>query len=338
MKRTSPGARFVRSAARSPAFSRTGPDVTRICACISRAMMCASVVFPSPGGPDRRTWSSGSCRWRAACRKTPSVSLSFGCPMNSGERARPERDLGVGLLRLEDAREDPFVHRRRLWPTSAGLPRQRLQGGREDLVEVGGADGAGGALDGLLGLERPCSRGSGAPRPRRPRRRSSRPRRPAQSRGRSPRASPSARGRAARRASCRRPGSSREAVRSATTIAPTSSGSGRPDRTVSATFGPIPETERSRSKTTFSSRVAKPKSWSASSRTCVWTWRTAFSPAGGSAENVPSGIASSYPTPCDVEDHPVRPQVEERPREARDHAAMLRRAVRARPSARGVPC
>ena len=62
---------------------------------------------------------------------------------------------------------------------------------------------------------------------------------------------------------------------------------------MSATFGPIPETEMRRSKTYFSCGVAKPKSWSASSRTCVWTWRTAFSPTGGSAENVPSGIARS---------------------------------------------
>jgi hypothetical protein len=45
---------------------------------ISRAMMWASVVLPRPGGPKRRTWSSGSFRLRAAVRKTPSVSRSFG--------------------------------------------------------------------------------------------------------------------------------------------------------------------------------------------------------------------------------------------------------------------
>src|SRR5512140_2267392 len=80
-------------------------------------------------------------------------------------------------------------------------------------------------------------------------------------------------------------------------IARTRSGSGRPESTVSATFGPTPETEIRRSKTYFSCVVAKPKSWSASSRTCMCTWTEAFSPAGGSAENVPRGIARPYPTP-----------------------------------------
>src|SRR5512141_223329 len=146
MKRTSPGARFVRSAARSPAFSRTGPDVTRICACISRAMMWASVVLPRPGGPDRRTWSSGSWRCRAACRKTPSVSLSFGCPMNSG-RAR-------GLSVISGSASSVWRTPERIRSSMPRLSGQRLQRGRQDLVEVGDAHGAHGALDGLFGLER----------------------------------------------------------------------------------------------------------------------------------------------------------------------------------------
>ena len=54
-------------------------------------------------------------------------------------------------------------------------------------------------------------------------------------------------------------------------IARTRSGSGRPESTVSATFGPTPETEIRRSKTYFSCFVANPKSESASSRTCMCT-------------------------------------------------------------------
>ena len=60
MKSTSPGLRLVRSPARSPGLSSTGPEVTFNCACISLAMMFANVVLPSPGGPCSSTWSSES--------------------------------------------------------------------------------------------------------------------------------------------------------------------------------------------------------------------------------------------------------------------------------------
>src|SRR5450759_3257321 len=144
-KRTSPGARFVRIAARSPAFSRTGPDVTRICAPISRAMMCASVVLPRPGGPQRRTWSSGSCRCRAACRKTPSVSFSFGCPMNSkSARGRSVTSGSASAVCSTPERMRSSIRAR--------LSRQGFQGGLEDLVQVVDAHVAHGVLDGLLGL------------------------------------------------------------------------------------------------------------------------------------------------------------------------------------------
>ncbi len=66
MKRTSPGSSAVRIAAMSPFRSIAGPEVVRIPTPISLAMMWASVVFPRPGGPERRTWSSGSPRPIAA--------------------------------------------------------------------------------------------------------------------------------------------------------------------------------------------------------------------------------------------------------------------------------
>ena len=50
-----------------------------------------------------------------------------------------------------------------------------------------------------------------------------------------------------------------------------------PESTDSASFGPMPLTRMSRSKSSCSSRVTKPKSDSASSRTCVWI-RSATSP------------------------------------------------------------
>ncbi len=57
---------LVRMAARSPGFSRAGAEVARNCTPSSLATMAASVVLPSPGGPERNTWSRCSPRWRAA--------------------------------------------------------------------------------------------------------------------------------------------------------------------------------------------------------------------------------------------------------------------------------
>ena len=75
--------RFVSSAARSPGFSIAGPEVMRIFTPISWAMMPASVVLPSPGGPCSSTWSRDSVRRRAASMKIDRFCLAFSCPMYS---------------------------------------------------------------------------------------------------------------------------------------------------------------------------------------------------------------------------------------------------------------
>ena len=80
MKSTSPGLRFVRSPARSPGLSSTGPEVTFSWECISLAIILASVVLPSPGGPCSSTWSSESPRMRAAWMKMCRFSTIFSCP------------------------------------------------------------------------------------------------------------------------------------------------------------------------------------------------------------------------------------------------------------------
>ncbi len=54
MNSTSRSSRLVRSAARSPALAMTGPEVARKLTPSSRATICASVVLPSPGGPDEQ--------------------------------------------------------------------------------------------------------------------------------------------------------------------------------------------------------------------------------------------------------------------------------------------
>src|SRR5512143_780779 len=94
MKRTSCGSRLVSSAARSPARSSTGPEVWRRLTPISRAMMCASVVLPSPGGPNSSTWSSASLRLRAAWMKISSCSRALAWPTYSAKvRGRSARSI-----------------------------------------------------------------------------------------------------------------------------------------------------------------------------------------------------------------------------------------------------
>ena len=55
MNSTSPSPRLVSSAARSPARSIAGPEVSRNGAPSSAAMIMARLVLPSPGGPDSST-------------------------------------------------------------------------------------------------------------------------------------------------------------------------------------------------------------------------------------------------------------------------------------------
>ena len=80
---TSFGSKLVSNAAKSPARSSTGPDVWRRLTPISRAIMCASVVLPKPGGPNKSTWSSGSLRPRAALIKISSWPRAFSWPTYS---------------------------------------------------------------------------------------------------------------------------------------------------------------------------------------------------------------------------------------------------------------
>src|SRR5581483_8966507 len=83
MKRTSRSSRLVSSAARSPALAMTGPEVERKPTPSSRAMIWASVVLPSPGGPANSTWSSASPRALAASMNTFRFDRACSWPMNS---------------------------------------------------------------------------------------------------------------------------------------------------------------------------------------------------------------------------------------------------------------
>ena len=58
--------RLVSVDTRSPGFSSAGPELVWMFTPSSRAISSASVVLPSPGGPKKSVWSSGSRRWSAA--------------------------------------------------------------------------------------------------------------------------------------------------------------------------------------------------------------------------------------------------------------------------------
>ena len=66
MNRMSPRRRLVSVDTRSPGFSSAGPELVWMFTPSSRAISSASVVLPSPGGPKKSVWSSGSRRWSAA--------------------------------------------------------------------------------------------------------------------------------------------------------------------------------------------------------------------------------------------------------------------------------
>src|SRR5882724_2995216 len=107
MNSTSLGSRLVSSAARSPGRSSTGPEVCLRLTPISLAMMWASVVLPSPGGPNNSTWSRASPRFLAASMKIWSWPRIFSWPMYSssclGRRALSSAsscvDCGAGVIR-----------------------------------------------------------------------------------------------------------------------------------------------------------------------------------------------------------------------------------------------
>ena len=97
-KNTSPSASPERIAARSPACWIAGPLEIRSGAAISLAMIIASVVLPSPGGPDSRTWSATPPRFRAASRTRPELVADPRLPFEVRQRRRPERRLGRPLV------------------------------------------------------------------------------------------------------------------------------------------------------------------------------------------------------------------------------------------------
>src|SRR3954468_745408 len=137
MNNTSLGSRFVRSAARSPGRSSTGPEVWRRFTPISRAMIWASVVFPRPGGPNSSTWSSASARLFAASTKISSCPRTLSCPTYSargGGRSDRSNCSSCAVAGLAEISRSVSTltrafcqsrRRRAAWLSAAGKPERK---------------------------------------------------------------------------------------------------------------------------------------------------------------------------------------------------------------------
>ena len=132
MNSMSPGPSEVSRPTRSPGFSSTGPEVVRSCTPISRAISMASVVFPSPGGPKKRVWSSVSPR----CFGRIDGDLQRGLHLRLADEfvqpRRPERRIGAGLFGQGFGGGDlrVVVHRLRIYST-----RTKSRTSRENLAQ-----------------------------------------------------------------------------------------------------------------------------------------------------------------------------------------------------------
>ena len=122
MNSTSPSSSLVRIAARSPARSSAGPDVTCRWTPISVATMPASVVLPSPGGPANSRWSTA---WFRAARRLEDDREVF-LELGAGRRTRRGRGA-AGPLRPRGRRPSRrrAARRRRARCSDRRIPHAR---------------------------------------------------------------------------------------------------------------------------------------------------------------------------------------------------------------------
>ncbi len=148
---TSPSSSEDSTAARSPACWIAGPDVSRKGAPSSAAMIIASVVLPSPGGPDSSTWSGGPPRCTAACSTSDSWSRTTRWPTNSSSRLGRSAASAARSTSSAPGRTSRSV----VTPASSATARpQRAQRGAQDARDVDVGLGCGVVVhhagDGLL--------------------------------------------------------------------------------------------------------------------------------------------------------------------------------------------
>src|SRR5713101_5850018 len=136
MNSTSPASRCVSNPARSPALSMVGPLAFLRFAPIALAMILASVVLPSPGGPLNRMWSIASPRCRAAWTVISSRSLTLAWRVNSEQSDGRSviSSAASGLINTSEIIRSDIVRRMRKETRSRkgkdqnALPRQSERG------------------------------------------------------------------------------------------------------------------------------------------------------------------------------------------------------------------
>src|SRR5437762_3222825 len=135
MKKTSRVVRLRRMEPSAPWWSIAGPELTLIATPSSLAMMCASVVLPSPGGPHSRTWSAGSSRRLTGRSHRPVARDRRGAPhrLYRSHRVEPGLQLDDHLRcrPLSDAAGSP--DRRRILAHDGAL--EHLEARRAQDVE-----------------------------------------------------------------------------------------------------------------------------------------------------------------------------------------------------------
>ena len=123
--------------------SSAGAAVCTSGASSSAAMMWASEVLPRPGGPESRTWSSGSPRRRAASMKTSSWLVTCSWATNSARLRRSQRAvelvLAARLWRWPSARPRSGCTAIRVAASMLGsgtIPRDALVAHRQPLAPL----------------------------------------------------------------------------------------------------------------------------------------------------------------------------------------------------------
>ena len=197
-------------------------------------MICASEVLPSPGGPASRTWSSASPRPLRRVERDPELLLDALLADELGERAGPER-----------AARAPPRRRRRRRARATRLAHAALFSAERTCSSTGSDSSTSASARSASSSDQPSSTSA------------SRASEPAAGGGRGERrarrACPSAPSRRAARSCARCPGIASKRARSSRAIARRSSAGGEPETIASATFGPIPVTPSSSSKSSRSS-------------------------------------------------------------------------------------
>src|SRR3954452_6853406 len=111
--------------------SSAGPAVSVIATPSSSATIRARLVFPRPGGPANRTWSSGSPRARRGRSAGPGGGLGASWPPATAGQRRGER---APELRLERLLAEELVEPGGAQPRLVFVPVAHLRG--LDAVDV----------------------------------------------------------------------------------------------------------------------------------------------------------------------------------------------------------